>query len=272
MNKNERRAIHFGLGGIIAIACLVLLVAAGATAASLANAPAFLPVVANPLVIATEYRTEFENDIAPWQPVRWQKGANFAVDHEDGCDGGHCGFLDVQVENQEMYTIASPLLLGAAPPYEITFRAKFKDRRDKHQYGVVFGADWQDGPCPGDNTNGCFNHYFEFRVRYRDVNGDQFLEYRLRRVDGHDGNNVEQGEDLVNWTRADGIDAADWVKWQVRYSSRRNITFKANNMELPGSAQDSRYDNPSYFGAFARAGDIGDAHARFDQFHIIAER
>jgi hypothetical protein len=107
-------------------------------------------------------------------------------------------------------------------------------------------------------------------VRYRDVNGDKFLEYRLRRIDGHDNNNVEQGKDLVGWTRADGVNADDWHKWTVRYGVRGNISFKVDNNELPGSAEDKKYDDPLYFGVLGRAGDNGDAMARFDQFKIAA--
>jgi hypothetical protein len=230
----------------------------------------FLPFVTSPRVPTELYETEFEGSIEPWKLVRWQKNGSYDLAHDSGCDSGHCSFLDLDVSDAETYAIASPLILGPNLPYEIEFRAKLRDRQDKHQYGVIFGADWQSAPCPGDNTDGCFNHYYEFRVRYRDVNGDKFLEYRLRRIDGHDGNNVEQGKDLVEWTRVDGVNADEWHKWTVHYGVRGNISFKVDNNELPGSAEDKKYDDALYFGVLSRAGDKGDAMARFDQFKIAA--
>lgn len=231
----------------------------------------FLPFVTAPAVPVDSYETEFTDSIEPWTAVRWQKGLTFDIDHEDGCDGSHCGFLDIKIDNTDSYAIASPLILGPQPPYVLEFRAKLRQREDKHQYGVVFGADRQSGPCPGDNTDSCFNHYYEFRVRFRDVDGDRFLEYRLRRIDGHDGNNIEQGEDLVDWIRADGVNADDWNKWTVRYGVRGDITFKANNKEMPGSAQDKKYDDALYFGLLGRSGENDEAQARFDKFSIERE-
>jgi hypothetical protein len=47
-------------------------------------------------------------------------------------------------------------------------------------------------------------------------------------------------------------------------------SFKVDNNELPGSAEDKKYDDALYFGVLGRAGDKGDAMARFDQFKIAA--
>ena len=256
---------------MFAVVVLISVIAWPALAQPDADSVAYLPILTSPQVPTELYETEFEGSIDPWKLVRWQKNGSYDLGHDSGCDSGHCSFLDLDVNDAETYAIASPLILGPNPPYEIEFRAKLRDRQDKHQYGVVFGADRQPGECPGDNTDTCFNHYYEFRVRYRDVAGDKYLEYRLRRIDGHDGNNVEQGTDLVEWTRADGLNADDWHKWTVRYSTRRNFSFKADNNELPGSAQDTKYDNPFYFGVLSRAGDNGDARARFDNFSIAAD-
>ena len=266
--KTVRMAL---ISGLVTLMALLILLSIPALAQPGADPLVYLPFVTSPQVPTDLYETEFEGSIAPWKLVRWQKNGSYDLDHDSSCDSGHCSFLDLEVEDEETYAIASPLILGPNPPYEIEFRAKLRDRQDKHQYGVVFGADWHDAPCPGDNTDGCFNHYYEFRVRYRDVNGDKFLEYRLRRIDGHDSNNVEQGADLVQWTRADGLNADDWHKWTVRYGVRGGISFKVDNNPLPGSAEDKKYDDPLYFGLLGRAGDKGDARARFDNFKISAD-
>ena len=258
--------ILFGfVASLTVVAALVLLLAGSAAAGPQADSMAFLPYVTSPIVPVDFYETSFTDSIEPWKAVRWQNGTNYDVEHNSG------GHLDVKVNTNETYVIVSPLIQGPQPPYEIDFRARLNDRKDKAQYGMVFGGDWHGAPCPGDNTTGCFNHYYEFRVRYRDVGGDKYLEYRLRRIDGHDGNNVAQGEELVEWTRAEGVDVDGWVKWTVRYGSRGHITFKANNSELSGSAEDKKYDDPLFFGIYAKAGEFGDTEARFDTFRIAAE-
>ncbi|MFN2137969.1 MAG: hypothetical protein ACK2UK_18585 [Candidatus Promineifilaceae bacterium] len=260
--------------GFLACMLLLLVFSRSAAASPYASTVVHLPFVTSPVVPTESYETDFENSIEPWKMVRWQKGGSYDLDHDSGCDNGHCGILELDVDKEETYAIASPLILGPNRPYVIEFRAKLDDPKDKHQYGVVLGADWNDGGCPGDNTDSCFNHYYEFRVRFRDEGGEKYLEYRLRRVDGHDGNNVEEGKDLVEWTRVtvNGVNAEDWNKWSVRYSSRHNFTFKINNDELGGSAEDSKYDDPLYFGVMARASENGDARAQFTSFSIAIDQ
>lgn len=264
----SRILILSGLGAsLILVSAFVLVFTGSAIAGPQADLMAYLPFVtgspaAKPV---DDYETSFTDSIEPWKAVRWQKGASYDIGH------GTAGYLDVEVKTNETYVVVSPLILGPQPPYNIAFRARLNDRRDKAQYGMVFGGDWHGAPCPGDNTDGCFNHYYEFRVRYRDVAGDNYLEYRLRRIDGHDGNSVAEGEDLVEWTRAEGVDVDGWAYWEVRYGSRGHITFKVNSNELPGSAEDTKYDDPLYFGLYAKAGVSGNTIARFDTFSIAAE-
>jgi hypothetical protein len=258
--------------GLFAVTILAVMAALPAAAEPVASTMVHLPFVTTPEAVPTDsYETDFDDGIEPWKMVRWQKGGSYDLSYDSGCDSGHCGLLDLDVDNEDTYAIASPLILGPNRPYVIEFRAKLSDRQDKHQYGAVFGGDWDSGACPGDNTDSCFNHYYEFRVRYRDVNGDKYLEYRLRRIDGHDSNNVEQAKELVEWTRADGVNAEDWHKWSVRYGVRGTISFKVDNNELPESANDSKYADPSYFGLLARAGDHGDSRARITSFGIARD-
>ena len=275
MNSNTR-AKNLALSGLGALLFVLVAVLLGltwpASAAPQALFDAYLPVITSPLVAVDVYEVEFEDNIEPWRAVRWQGArTNYDVGHNSGCDSSHCGFLDVSVANAETYMIVSPLILGPNPPYDIEFRAKLRDREDKDQYGVVFGGDWQGQPCPGGNVDGCFNHYYEFRARYRDVSGEKYVEYRLRKIDGHDSNNVEQGTDLIEWTRAEGVDAEDWIKWTLHYGSSGHITVKANNLEQAGSARDTKYRDSRFFGVLSRAGDKSDSKARFDKFSITRE-
>ncbi len=262
-----RFMILSGLGAsLIMVAALVLVFAGPAAAGPQADSMAFLPYVSSPAAPPVDaYETDFTDSIEPWKAVRWQTGASFDVDHNGA------GYLDLEVNTKEHYAIVSPLIAGPTAPYNILFRAKLHDRKDKAQFGAIFGADWNGAPCPGDNSDGCFNQYYEVRVRYRDVNGEQYLEYRILRIDGHDENNIEQIKDLVEWTRVEGANADDWNKWEVRYGSRGTIRVRANNLEQVESASDSKYTSSRYFGLYAKAGENGDTDASFDKFSIVKE-
>jgi hypothetical protein len=251
---------------LITIILFALAAASTAVAGPQADAKTFLPIVVSPLVPVDAYETDFNDGIEPWKKVRWTKGATTDVEHNGS------GYLDVEVNTKDSYVIVSPLVPGPHASYNLIFHAKLHDRKDKAQYGAIFGGDWDGAPCPGDNTDGCFNHYFEFRVRYRDVNGVQSLEYRIRRVDGHDGNNTQDPvKDLVDWTTATNVDPEDWNKWEVHYGTSGHIRVKANNQEQAESARDGKYTQSRYFGLYAKAGDNGDTEASFDKFSIVRE-
>ena len=264
--SRSRILILSGLAASLIVAAMLILVLTGSAVAGIqVDSMAYLPVVTSPIVQTDIYETDFTHGIEPWKAVRWHKGASYDVTHNSG------GSLDVKIKTNDTYVIVSPLIAGPQAPYNILFRAKLHDRKDKAQYGVIFGADWQGAPCPGDNSDGCFNHYYEFRARYRDISGEKYMEYRIRRVDGHGGNNVEQGTDLITWTRVTGANAEDWNKWEVHYGSSGNIRVKANNVEQAQSARDGKYTLSRYFGVYAKAGENGSTNASFDKFDIAAE-
>ncbi len=228
----------------------------------------YMPLVSSPLIPVDEYETDFKESIGSWRAVRWHKGADIAVKHDDSCIGSHCGFLDVAVNNDNAYAIASPLIAGPERSFQITFRARLQDRKDKHQYGTIFSADAGGGSCPGDNMSSCFNRYYEFLVRYRDSGGEKYLEYRIRRIDGHDENNVEIGEDLVEWTRAEGVNPDDWNKWEIRVRDSGHIYVRAENRDQPAYARDSKYLDQRFFGLVTRTSENKGAYAHFDNFKI----
>jgi hypothetical protein len=232
---------------------------------------AYLPYVASPLVPVDQYSTGFDSGIGTWVPVRWNPSADYHVKHNDGCDSGRCGFLDVAVKSNHSYVIASPLIPGPTRSYTIIFRSKLNDAKDKHQYGAVSSADAAGVLCPGDNSAGCFNKYYEFLVRFRDGGEEDFLEYRIRRIDGHDENNVATGEVLVDWTKAEGVHAAEWNKWEIRFRASGNIEIKANNHEQPAYARDNKFQEQRYFGLIARTNEQDKALVLFDKFEIVKE-
>jgi hypothetical protein len=261
---------------LIVLAAAATLFAAGLAALPVTAEPAedsyiFLPLVNSPLVPVDQYETDFKDGIGTWKAVRWHKDADYDLTHNAGCVGGRCEFLDVAVKNDNSYVIASPLIAGPERSFKITFHARLQDRQDKHQYGAIFSADAGGAPCPGDNADRCFNRYYEFLVRYRDSGGEKYLEYRIRRIDSHDSNNVEIGEDLVEWTRAEGVNPEDWNKWEIRVRASGHIYVYAENREQPAYTRDNKFLDQRFFGLVTRTSENKGAYTHFDNFKIEAD-
>jgi hypothetical protein len=229
-----------------------------------------MPFAASPLVPVDAYEAGFSEGIESWTAVRWNVGADTSVKHNADCHAGRCGFLDMLAQTNHSYVIASPLIPGPTRSYAITFRTKIEDAQDKDQYGAIFSADRSSLPCPGDNTDACFNRYYEFRARYRD-DGQKYMEYRLRRIDGHDQNNIEIGEDIIPWTLAEGVKIDEFNKWEIRFRSSGHIYIKANNDEQSAYGRDNKHKDQRYFGLMARSNESSNVLVHFDDYKIVAE-
>lgn len=252
-----------------------LLLVAGLAALPATADPAQDAFVYLPFVITSDapvdfYETGFDSGIGSWQAVRWTEGAPHEVSHNDGCHFGECGMLDVKVSDKTSYVIASPLIPGPDRSFRITFRARLQDAKNTDQYGAVFAADRSGASCPGNNTDGCFNQYYEFRVRYRD-DGEKYLEYRIRRVDGHDAGNVEFGDDIIEWTRAENVDPEDWNKWEISFRASGHLEVRANNQDQPAFGRDNKFLEQRYFGLMAYTNESSETYAHFDSFKIEKE-
>ena len=192
MNKNSRIQSLMPIGAaalLLALVTIILILAGPTVAEETEDSFVYAAMVASPLLPVDKYETGFDSSIEPWQIVRWQNNSSHVLSYGDECDKGHCGFLDLAEQSAESYVIASPLIAGPERSYSVVFRAMFSDPKDQHQYGAVFSADASGLPCPGENEDTCFNQYYQLLVRFRSVEGYKYLEYRLRRVDGHDENN-----------------------------------------------------------------------------------
>lgn len=242
----------------------------GADSANLEKAgPGYLPFVVGAPPAAESYETHFTDDIVPWAARRWSAGADYDISHNDGCDGGECGFLEIKVNNPAAYVIVSPVEPVDAPfTYKIMTRAKLLNRDDGDAYGIIFGGDGLAIDCPAADFSICFNVYYEFRVRYRDVSGDQYLEWKLKRVEGHDANNQNFGPDIIDWKRLDDGNADEWVKWEIEVHNNGQLYIFANNKKQAGSARDASYIQNKHFGFLGRTSGQGGAHVLFDRFRI----
>ena len=267
--SRNRSSILIGASALLLALLAIILIMAGPTAADTqGDALAFLPLVVSPILPVDQYETGFDSGIEPWKAVRWQSNSSHTVTHDDGCENSLCGFLKLEEQPERSYVIASPLIAGPKRSYNIVFRAKWENPKDQQQYGAIFSADASGQPCPGDNTTACFNRYYELLVRYRSVEGVKSVEYRLRRVDGHDENNVPITKNLTDWTKAEGAKLDDFNKWEIIFRASGQMYVKLNNNEQAANARDNKYNDQRYFGVITGTY-LGDhAKVRFDRFRI----
>lgn len=215
------------------------------------------------------YEDTFTEGIEPWAARRWSAGPDFEIDANNDCNDGRCHFMEVEVNHGQSYVIISPLVGVDAPfPYKVSTRAKLLDREDGNAYGIIFGGNWDGNTCPGQDFTTCFTEYYEFRVRYRDGSGDSYLEWKLKKVEGHDQNNQNFGPDIITWKRLDGVDPGSWVNWEVEVHNNGQLYIFANNVKQAGSAKDSTYINNHYFGVIGRTGDHSGSHILFDRVRV----
>jgi len=117
----------------------------------------YMPLIIGSPAPSTSYNDEFTDSIEPWAARRWSAGADYEIKHNAGCDDGHCGFLEMKVNNSQAYVIASPLEAVEAPfTYNIKTRAKLLNREDGDEYGIIFGGDYAGNDCPAVDFSTCF--------------------------------------------------------------------------------------------------------------------
>ena len=233
------------------------------------------PIPPSPTPLPNQnYRDNFTDTIEPWSARRWSNGANYTYEHRADCDeGGRCGFLEAEVKNKEAYVIISPLIQSKTYPYNIEVEARLMPKsgsdypEDQAQYGVIFGGNWNGQPCPTSDFSSCFTQYYELRVRFRNLNGKQFLEFKVKRIDGHDANNQNFGPDLIEWTKVDA-NVKKFVEWDVNINSDGKIKISANNKHVGTAKTDTTYLNNRYFGVEVRTGPNNNSRVKFDYFKI----
>lgn len=221
-----------------------------------------------------DYIDNFEFDIDGWSARRWSDGAQYEYGHRSDCDqGGRCGFLEAELKNNQAYTIISPLIPSKSPPYNIEVYARLMPTddsdypEDQAQYGIIFGGNWNGQECPNSEFSSCFTQYYELRVRFRDLgNDDRFLEYKLKRIDGHDSDNQNFGPDLIEWDKF-GADVKKFVEWDITVDDDGDISVSAND-KLLDSVDDSTFINNRYFGVEVRTGPDDESRVKFDLFKI----
>ena len=210
---------------------------------------------------------DFTSDISGWEVRRSTVDSVFRYSHRDDSDGGRAGFLELQQDSGEAFFIVSPLVEAKGAPYTIEFYAKLKDTRDRHMYGVVFGADWDGGSCAAPMPTNCFSRYYELRVQYRNLNGDRFQELKLKRIDSHDSSGEPVGPTLFDWTRGGSVGVDDWAQVEVTVAADGLIRVFWNGNFI-NEARDATLLNQHHFGLMLIAKEKDDARVKYDFLRI----
>ena len=210
---------------------------------------------------------EFSGGINGWDPRRALVGANYTFGHRGDDDGGRQGQLEVVVNSTDSFVMLSPLVQAKAPPYNIEVVAKLKDPKDRQMYGIVFGGDWNGQPCTAPTPSSCFNRYYELRVQYRNFDGKQFQEMKLKRIDSHDANGEPIGPTLIDWVKGGNVGPDDWVEIDIYVEADGTINLTWNG-RYRAEKQDATLINQPYFGLMLITRENGGARVKYDYIKI----
>jgi hypothetical protein len=213
------------------------------------------------------FTDQFTDDIAGWEARRARDGAVYSFSHRGDTDGGRQGFLEMIVTSDDDFLIVSPLVPAKEPPYNIEIYGKLKEPRDRHMYGLVFGADWNGGACAAPASPNCFTRYYELRVGYRDFGGQRFQELKLKRIDGHDSNGEPFGPTLFDWIKGGNVGTDDWVEIDVFISANGTMSVSWNGKFIAQATDATLIDQP-YFGLLLITKENGDARVKYDYIKI----
>lgn len=209
----------------------------------------------------------FTNNISGWEARRARNGAIYALNHRGDTDGGRQGVMEMILDTEDGFVIASPLIAAKEPPYNIEFYAKLKEPADRHMYGAVFGADWNGGNCAAPSSPNCFNRYYELRVQYRDFEGKRFQELKLKRIDSHDANGEPVGPTLIDFKKGGNVGTDDWIEIDILVAADGRMRISWNDKFI-GEAQDDELISQPYFGLLLITKENDDARVKFDYIKI----
>jgi hypothetical protein len=227
-------------------------------------APTATPTATPPAGI---FEDNFTNGIGNWAARRSYSGAAYSVGHRDDADGGRQGALELMLSSTNSHVLVSPLIPAQRPPYNIEFTAKLKETKDRHMYGLVFGGDWNGGPCNAPGSANCFNTYYELRVQYRKFGNQEFQELKLKRIEGHDANGEPFGPTIQDWIKGGNVGADDWVEIDIFVQANGIMTLFWNGKYI-AEVQDATLIDQPYFGLLLITRENGNARVKFDQIKI----
>lgn len=176
--------------------------------------------------------------------------------------------LQLELSGTDNYVIVSPMVPAPLIPYRIEIDARIYLPADRHMLGIIFGADWNASTCPVPGYTSCFNTYYELRLQYRSGT-TPYIEYKLKRIDGHDSNNEPYGPDLIDWTRVTGAVPDGWNVWAIEVEPDGDIKVFLGSTNI-GTVRDTTLPSfiHTYFGVKAETKQNDDVIARFDRVTV----
>jgi hypothetical protein len=197
------------------------------------------------------YYDEFDNPGTGWGVRRMsylEKTYSYYADNT----------LVIMVDDRWDWLVASPMVQAPSLPYAIEYRSKIHHLANLTSHGVVFGGDWNGGPCP-DLANvyassNCFNHFYATNLIWYGP-----IKLLFERVDylywcpWCEGSQLKRlTTDPASWFIRDpvpNIDSNGWNTWRVEVRAD-GLRMLANG-QLYATSADTRWVNDPYFGLFA---------------------
>ncbi|MCA9946044.1 MAG: DUF11 domain-containing protein [Anaerolineales bacterium] len=182
-------------------------------------------------------------------------GSGWTIRQEDSDDTENSSYYDggrfvVKIGGRWDYALASPLAQAPEPPYAIETRIRFDDTVDNlHGYGIIFGGNWYGDPCPSNDLDNCFTHYYRFLVVwYGPLNS---FRVQLKRIDYNDPiDNIGRGVTLVDFKDIPVGNSKGYNVWRIEVDEDGSMRVYLNGSSV-ASTKDSSYISSPYFGIMA---------------------
>jgi hypothetical protein len=208
------------------------------------------------------YRDDFNDSSSGWAMRRQD------TDHIENQLYYQNGHLVMEMDSSWDYMIAGPMALPPKPPYRIETRVRLEEPGNLNAYGIIFGANLKDLPCPKSDYSSCFNQYYRL-IAFWSGDADNRMTTQLKRIDKHDKrNNAGRGVDLINWTTTGVKDPPrGYQNWAVEVYPSGLIKIFVND-KFVGSTTDSNYIDQPFFGTFSATDEYAGLQNEFDWYQV----
>jgi len=209
------------------------------------------------------YRDDFGDTSSGWA-IRRQD-----TDHVENKLYYQNGHLVMEMDSSWDYMIAGPMASPPQPPYRIETRVRLVGVDNLHGYGIIFGADLDDQPCPNSDYSSCFNQYYRL-IAFWSGNADKRMTSRLKRIDYHDGrNNAGRGVTMTPWLTPEVNDPADgYQNWAVEVYPLGTIRIYVNGNFVRETTDKSYIESP-FFGTFSSTDEYNGLQAEYDWYEVV---
>jgi uncharacterized repeat protein (TIGR01451 family) len=222
--------------------------------------------------IVGAYHDDFTDEASGWDLRRTTYLERTVHWYGEGNDAGN---LVIIVDDTRDWMIVSPLREAPQLPYVIEYRARVNDPTDLVSGGMVFGGDWNGGPCFDDSSfagiyqhDDCFNQFYNLNFIYHYP-----LSLLYERVDELVWCPECGGSPMkrLGFTNNFGPvvsppQARDWHTYRAEVRAEHIRIFVDG--ALIAQVNDTQYQHQPYFGVFASADEFKPSIWLFDYFKV----